>query len=408
MKKVYYLVEAFSQDLQFESEADVIALTPMACYQLEKERIRYSTLEDFHDETKILKEEKDYYKDQLAWFDKFDNFLVDFFPEAKVKNIKLATIYYFYIKNMVDAVILRSKIIASFLKKARPKSIIYVTTKWEEDSISSSEYPLLFRNCKSLYSRLMPLFCADNRIEFHYYYVKNDLYIDAPYSRFRNLPSRIKVIIKENENLRQFWYSLKTFNIRDILHFSSGRPNKNILFLHGNRIIRKIMKEARMAGYGVFFKTNNDIKQLPLGLKKVGKTAKDKIIESIGFSNGHKFTGDSIVMKWINCYCGVDVSSILMPRLQYFLYEFCPQFLDLLDKYITLYKDKEIHFVITSHMTKVDEFAAIAATKFCPNTKSICLQHGDDVFDIKMWDLSEYSPYNIYFTNIFRETISTQ
>ena len=50
-------------------------------------------------------------------------------------------------------------------------------------------------------------------------------------------------------------------------------------------------------------------------------------------------------------------------------------------------------------MTKVDEFAAIAATKFCPNTKSICLQHGDDVFDIKMWDLSEYSPYNIYFTN---------
>jgi hypothetical protein len=50
-------------------------------------------------------------------------------------------------------------------------------------------------------------------------------------------------------------------------------------------------------------------------------------------------------------------------------------------------------------MTEVEEFAAIAATRLSRNTKSVCLQHGDDVFDIKMWDLYEYRPFDIYFTN---------
>ena len=74
----YYLVEAYSLELRFEKNSYVVALTPLAAYELDKAGIKYSILEDYYDEAEFLKEEDAYFKDQLAWFDKFDNFLFAF------------------------------------------------------------------------------------------------------------------------------------------------------------------------------------------------------------------------------------------------------------------------------------------------------------------------------------------
>jgi len=87
-----------------------------------------------------------------------------------------------------------------------------------------------------------------------------------------------------------------------------------------------------------------------------------------------------------------------MPRLKYFINEWCPQIIPLIDKYAKFYDDNHIDFVFTPHMVSVDEFAAIIATKYSVKTKSACLQHGDEVAFAKSWDFTEYLPYDIFFT----------
>ena len=104
------------------------------------------------------------------------------------------------------------------------------------------------------------------------------------------------------------------------------------------------------------------------------------------------------MLSWVNDYCGINISAILLPRLLYFMNNFCPQVISLIDKYVTFYNDNQIDAVFTPHMVSLDEFAAISATRYSEKTKSACLQHGDEVFALKSWDFCEYAPYQIYFT----------
>ena len=158
----YYLVEAYSPDLKFENNSYIVALTPLASYELDKAGIKYTILEDYHDEAQFLKEEEAYFKDQLTWFDNFDSFLFVIFPEAKIKNLKLATSHYFDIKKMVDTIIIRCKVIDALINKARPNSITHIDAACGKGSIS----PLQFREEQSLFSRILPLFCKKYDIDF--------------------------------------------------------------------------------------------------------------------------------------------------------------------------------------------------------------------------------------------------
>ena len=74
----YYLIEEYSPNIKFDSDDAIIALTPLASYELDKVNIKYSILEEYYDEAEFLKEEKDYFNDQLNWFNEFDNFLFNF------------------------------------------------------------------------------------------------------------------------------------------------------------------------------------------------------------------------------------------------------------------------------------------------------------------------------------------
>jgi hypothetical protein len=104
------------------------------------------------------------------------------------------------------------------------------------------------------------------------------------------------------------------------------------------------------------------------------------------------------IINWINDYCNIDITNIIMPRLKYFINEWCPQIISLIDKYINFYNENQIDLVITPHMISIDEFAAIVATRYSEKTKSSCLQHGDEVLSLKTLDFTEYLPYDIYFT----------
>lgn len=394
-----YLVEAYSSDIKFDSDDAIIALTPLASYELDKAGIKYSILEDYYDKAELLKGEEDYLNDQLEWFNKFDNLLLNIFPETKSRNLKLATSYYYGIKRMVDALITRCMIIDFFINKVKPNSISYVSNSWKEDSICASKPPLLFIGGQSLFSRIMPLFCEKYDIDFQRIISKEGIRQDDIYSGYKNFSRRIKKSLKSNIHVRSLWLYYKTLSINNILLKFPKNLKYNLLFLKitGYNII-DIYKEVQKEGHGVFYKQDNKI------IKNIlyPKVVKSIYPDIISISN--QDTADYIkkiykykIVSWINDYCNIDITNIIMPRLIYFINELCPQIISLIDKYAKFYDDNHIDLVFTPHMVSVDEFAAIIATRYSIKTKSACLQHGDDVAFLKEWDFIEFFPYHIYF-----------
>lgn len=394
------MVEAYTPNLKFERNGVIIALTPLASYELDRADIKYSILEDYYNEAEFLKKEEDYFNDQLVWFDEFDDFLFSIYPEAKDKNLKLATNYYRDIKQMVDSIILRCKVIDIFINKVKPKSIVYVSTSWKEDLINSIEFPMLFRRSQSLFSRLIPLFCEKYDINFQRIISKEEIHQNDIHSGYKNIPSRIKIGLRSNIHVRNLWYLCKTFSINNILLKLPKGPRYNFLFLKMTAYnIIDICKEAQKRGYGVFYKQNSKIIKNILYPKVVKNICPDIIPSSKqDIRNLIKEINKTDIINWINNYCNVDITNIIKPRLRYFINERCPQIISLIDKYAKFYDENQIDLVVTPHMVRIDEFAAIIATRYSKKTKSVCLQHGDEVFDSKVWDFGEYFPYDIYFT----------
>lgn len=398
-KMKYYLVEAYSPDIKFDGDDTIIALTPLVSYELDKAGIKYSILEDYYDEAEFLKEEEDYFNDQLDWFNKFDNLLLNIFPEAKIKDLKLATNCYYYIKKMVDSLILRCRVIDIFINKVKPNSIIYVSPMWKEDLISLAEQPLLFKSGQSLFSRLMPLFCEKYNIDFRKIILKEESDPNDVCSRYVNFPSRIKNSLKSNKYVRNLWYFYKTFCINNISFNSHKNHRYSIFFLKTPGFVKDIIKEAQKEGHRIFYKRNNVIVKQSFLYHKVIESIYPDIISSSKqeTKNFFKEIYKTDIINWLNDYCKIDASAVILPRLQYFINNWCPQIISLVDKYINFYNENQIDLVVTQHMISVDEFAAIIATRYTEKTKSACLQHGDSVFSLKYWDFLECSPYNIYF-----------
>lgn len=394
IKKIY-LIESFDPSFDYKDKF-VITLTPEASYCLDKIGVEYTVLEDYYDESEFVRKEGVYYKDQLAWFDKFDKFLFEIFPEAKAKNLKLATSYYYYIKSMVDSVILRCIAVKTFITKVKPTSITYISTRWKEDSINTTEYPLLFRKCQSLFSRIMPIFCKKYGIDFKRIVLNKNL-LQNKDSSYENFSTRVKNSIKRNKCIRNLWHRFNTFNIKPVNNNGHNNTKYTILFLEMNRVLRKIMNDAQSKGYKVFYKQgSNIIGQFPQWHKSISNISSNESIKLDHFKL--KLNSNTEIIKWINSYCHIDVSEIVSPRLFYFIDKFCPNFISLVDKYVNFYDNNQVDFVLTFHRVDTDEFAAIAATRYSKKTKSIRLQHGDDAFAINFRDFCEYSPFDIYFT----------
>ncbi len=397
----YYLIEAYSPDLEFERNDVITSLNPLASYELDKAGIKYNILEDYYDEAEFLKEEEDYFNDQLAWFDEFDNFLFDIFPEAKVKNLKLATGRYFHIKCMVDSLILRCKVLNTFINKVKPNDIIYISMSWKKDLISSAGRPLLFRKNQSLFSRLIPLFCQKYNINFRRIILAEGKKLNNIHLGNNNFSYQIKDRLKSNKCVKNLWYFYKTFYINNIFSKPFSNYRYNILFLKTHGFVKDIIKEAQKEGHRIFYKQGkNVIKQSFLYRKVVDSIYPSNIISSSeqDVKDFLKEIYKTDIINWLNNYCKIDVTAVIFPRLRYFIENWCPQIISLVDKYMNFYNENQIDLVITPHMVSVDEFAAIIATRYSEKTKSACLQHGDETFALKVWDFGEYLPYDIYFT----------
>jgi hypothetical protein len=397
----YYLVETYSPSLKFEDDGnEVIALTPLACYELDKAGIKHSILEDHYDEGEFLRGEQAYYMDQLSWFDRLDNFLLDMFPEARTKHLRLGSSRYFDLKKMVDSCIVRCKAVDMFMRNVKPDSIRYISATWSEDSLTLAEYPLLFRTGQSLFSRIMPMFCKKYDVDFERTVLGEAALSGIVHTVHGSIGSRVRRSLGNAKYVRELWHTYTTFSIRGLLPRRCTKCKWSVLFLKTPSFVRDIIQEMNRAGHKVYCKRGHAIIKDSFPNRKTIRSIYANVCVSPEYSIGDlaKAMEQFGMLSWVDKYCGVNISTVLMPRFLYFVDVFCPQLVSLIDAYVAFYNDNQIDMVVTPHMVSVDEYAAIMAARYAEKTTSICLQHGDSVFALKTWDLSEYLPYDIYLT----------
>jgi hypothetical protein len=391
-----YLVEEYSPEIVFEDNSLIIALTPKASYQMDKLGIKYSLIEDYYSE--LLNEKYGYFSfsSQLTWLEDFDKYLQETIPQLKKLNLKLCYWYFYFLKTTIDPLIVRSNTLNRFFDKINPSEVVYITAHTEE---IAPDFTLFFGKGKSIYLRLSPLFCKKYSAPFTCINVAEEAMpaigdttsTDARFSR------RLKDFVGSHDALLNLYKLYRSGCWHNAVPHLSQHNQLNILMLKLGYGGDLFIKDALKRGHNVFLKSEDTIFKYTLfGLKKyyiLNNSDSESFVnpeyKEIWQNAANLLINQPEILGGINNKCGVDVSDIILPRLQYFISSIGPEILGYFNEYVNFYNKNNIDFVITPHEWLPDEVAAIAATRHSVNTKSICFWHGSGVYAIDMWDITE-------------------
>ncbi len=128
-----YLVEEWNPDIEFDEDSLIVALTPKVCYQLDKAGIKYSIIEDYYDEAELTVLEDEYHKSQLRWIESLDEFLQNNVKGLKELNLKLGTLYYYFLKTIVlDPLYIRCYTLNRLFEAIKPSSVVLLSPPAKE------------------------------------------------------------------------------------------------------------------------------------------------------------------------------------------------------------------------------------------------------------------------------------
>ena len=405
----YCFIEKWGFDCKLPENCKAVALTPGASYQLEKSGIAYLTFGDYFSSGEIRGDTDSYLASQVLWFKEFDQFVTKLFPETEKLKIKLPSLYLHNIKYMVDCIILTSRIINKFIELTKPSKIWFVPQIYGEDKLGRWEY---FSFGKSSFYRLAPLICEKNNIAFEElkfekvsgHSAASDAKNTACQKNNINLLSKEAILAK----LRVIKWKLLRYSCL-FYQLRSRKVNKtvNVFVIVEFPYTYAFYKDAKKAGFGIYYKENDIIRELDWLPKAVKIDFKDnkglRPKDTIDFESAVNDLIKSNIMYWVNERCGLDVSSVLYSRLKFFLEEVFVETVIRIRKYTEFYDKYKIDFVVSYINSRVDDFAAIAAAGASVATKSVSFFHGVDALDFKSRYFSEYCHFDYFFVSTSQE-----
>jgi len=403
-----YLLEAFNSELKFEKDSSVIALTPLVCYQLDKAGVKYSIIEDFYNEIELAATEDEYYQKQLQWIRGLDAFLRETVEEIKKTGLNLATIYYYYLKTAVlDPVFLHSYAISKLLASVKPASVTYIYCPSQE---ISWDFSLFYNGCSHWYM-VTEAFRQQNNIPLESVVLdraRNE-HIFAV-SRKASVQIRLKRIIVKSGLIKRahsLLSGLPHYCKRIQACLFAGKASEkqlNILLLKISHIGENFIVKALRKGHRIFLLSHDFIFRFScFGVSRTYNLMPEKTspttppenawVKAAGIMENH------ILLENINKLCKLDVSKIILPQLKYFISRICPELYSYYRGFSEFYNQARIDIVMTPHEVSPVEFAAIAASNKGHQTRSVCVQHGDSVFDVNFWKITELLSHRIYISS---------
>ena len=394
-----YLVEAYSTDVEFEENSLVVALTPEACYCLDKAGMKYSIIEDYYDEADLLANEDEYYESQRKWIVRLDEFLQGSVDELRELRLRLGALYYPYLKTFfLDPLCLRCFTLRRLFEGVEPSSVTFVSRQCEE-------IPLVIRwqpSGRSYYSQVIPILCRNEGIPLTKVLLdQREMATRKTTSIHRGGNPAIRLartLYERNATLRRMHFAYKYFSERPFPKLENGE-GLNILILKTVHIGVGFVIDAVKRGHSAYQLSDNSIlKYSTLGAKRCLHLRAECAGEAPDSDNAGIWENtasrleDHDLVRWVNEKCQLDVSEIVLPKLGHFVSRVCPETLSYFKLFVQFYREVGIDFVITPHMVSPVEFAAIAAANL-NDVNTVCLSHGDSVLQNKyawLLDLEDF------------------
>ena len=409
----YCFIEHWQNNYKLPEGSKAVGLNPQACYQLGKCGIEYLLLEDFYSYGQICEDTDQYLDSQLLWFDRFDEYIQDIYPQAKQMDLRLPSLFFYNIKNLVDQVIFTIKIIEKFLK-SNDVSKVYFLPQINGDDKFDQWYWFYFG--KSCFYRLAGIICKKNGVNFEVLNFSEKKEIPPDYLKdfsigiprnFMECKDFIRNILP-----KPAWHYLKKVKERNLQRRCLGNERfpggkGKILILKSRDYVYDFCKDAHKSGFELFFKGKNTIYSFSPFFKTVNLgSSKDNnvnITEGLSYEDTIDKVIQGELMEWINLRCGFDVSSIFRSRFQYLIKELFPKTIKRVREFVSFYDTNDIDFVVTPVLFSYEEFAAVAAARISKTAKSVGFCHGADAFQIKARFFMEYCHFDLYFSSIPEE-----
>jgi hypothetical protein len=391
-----YLVEEYSPKIEFDKDSVVVALTPKVCYQLDKERIKYSIIEDYYDEVELSTHVDEYFKSQLQWIEGLDEFLQNNVKELKELNLKLGTIYYYYLKAFVlDPLYIRCYTLNRLFEAIKPSAITFI-------SHPPGELPLDFRlqdDGKSYYSQVIPILCDENNIPLTTVFLDGESK-DVKEIKFvgstKNFVFWLERKLYKSATVRSMYFFYKYLS-RQPLFKQPSQENLSILILKGGyHIWPDFAIDALKRGHNVYeLQDDLIVKRSFFRAKRHFRLQKETAGLDDIWEHAANLLESSDLIRRINEQCQLDVSGIILPRLRYFVSKVCPEILRYFKILVGFYEREMIDFILAPYAISLVELGALAAANHHPRVKTACLVHGDAVYDGRFWDIMELQNFDI-------------
>jgi hypothetical protein len=391
----FCLIENINENYKLPDNYTIVALTQEVVYYLDKKNIDYITMEDFYSSGEIRGDTDIFLKDQINWMNLFDLKIKEFYPEAKKLDLNLASIYFHWIKYMVDNIILTSKILSMFVDSTNPRKILFINDNHGQDELPHWQHILHFQGVESTYSRIIPLICESRKIDFNRIIINSDNAEKSNFDLKLKLKSIFPQAIKIYHKILQYIKIVK-FLFKE--NRNNHNPKNNALYFSTHNFIKEFSSNVIKA----FIFNNKSFYNLnfPLVTSKSIKSSPDKDLikknENFDFSE---------IYNWINNKCELDVSQVLQSRFDTYIYSICPRLIHLTKAFLSYYENEKIDFIVTSHIFTLEEHAALAASKLSKNTKSIYFHHGADAYEFNSRYFTLIKNFDFYFSATLNESI---
>lgn len=395
-----YLVEHYSPDIKFDGNSLIVALTPEVCYRLDKAGIKYSVIEDYYDEVELSSEVGEYLESVSQWIDGLDEFLRN---NIKELNLKIATIYEWYLKRMIiDTLYIRCYALKRLFEAIKPLDIVFISHKPEEPHLN---YRFEYYG-RSYYSQVIPVLCSEKNIPLTSVFLEpggKDVKEIKSVSHGGNLINRLRRTLYKSATVRRLHFIYRYFSKRPFPKQKS-RERLNIFMLKTSYIGMDFVIDALERGHNVYQLSGDFIvKYSPLGTRRhldLKAEYKDKVtdLNNSIWENTANLLESHDLIKWFNEKCQMDVSEIILPKLRHFISTVCPEIIGYFRVFTEFCEKDRIDILFTPSVSPLIEYAALAAANF-KGLNTVCLSHGDTVVANRFWTVFELENFNIHISS---------
>ncbi len=399
-----YLVEDFDPRLSY-GDGLVISLTPDVSQALESRGIPFKILSDFIDEKKIRENESAFLREQVRWVTRFDALIKRHVRFCGKHDIDFMRMSFHQLKYFIDTLVIQIRSLGCLLGcMTSPLHLIYVRRKPPQ--------PLSIQGFSNeAYSALYPLFisnlCRENA-QWTFRLEEMESREDAGAQERGRSRQRFKFLSGARLFIKGLWLWLKFAGGTGAGPQVKQEKALNLFFAHlGNAHLDFPLRQLCRRGHRIFVFFQDTL--LCLSRRDITKTKlpENAFHEVLGeiekdlkdFSENQLLQSreGQELMAWLEKQCGFSVAAFIVPALQDFLVKAGGETFALALRYQSVYLDNKIDFVVSHSKTDMTAKAAFIAAGLSGVGK-VMVQHGCQLFDDEVWNLSDFDLTDVYFT----------